>query len=168
MPYATATELLKRFDAEEIAQRTDRSVPRLVSALMLTTAAAGGNMSGFTQAEQDATAAALAVVNKALEDADDEINARIASRYQVPLASAPKIVHRYACDLARFYLYEDQATEQIEKRHEEALKFLDAVGKGRISIGPDNQGAPAAPSGDAAQMESKTPVFRRDSSTDFI
>lgn len=168
MPYATATELLERFDAEEIAQRTDRSVPRLVSALMLTTAAAGGNMSGFTQAEQDATAVALAVLNKALADADDEVNARIASRYQVPLASAPKIIHRQACDIARFFLYEDQATEQIEKRHEAALKFLDAVGKGQISIGPDDTGGPAATAGDAAQIESTAPVFKRGDSTDFI
>lgn len=166
--YATATELLDRFDAEELAQRADRSVPRVVTAAMLKTAAAGASMAAYTQAERDATTAALAVIDKALADADDEVNARIGGRYEVPLASAPKIIVRYVCDLARYFLYDDQVTESIEKRQEDAVKFLDQVGKGAVTIGPDGAGADALPAGDAAQMESTAPVFARDKSTGFI
>ena len=35
MSYATATELLIRFDSDEISQRADRMVPRLVTDEML-------------------------------------------------------------------------------------------------------------------------------------
>ena len=42
MTYATATELLTRFDAAEIAQRVDRGVPRLVTA-ELTSVSAGAH-----------------------------------------------------------------------------------------------------------------------------
>ena len=40
MSYATATELLIRFDSDEISQRADRMVPRLVTDEMLRIAAA--------------------------------------------------------------------------------------------------------------------------------
>src|SRR3990167_8543307 len=124
MPYATATNLLDQFNAEEIAQRADRGMPRLVTAEMLKTAAAGGSMSGYTAPEQAATAAALALINAKLLDADSVINGHLATRYQVPLASVPRLVMTAACDLARYAIYDDVATEQITQRNKDAVKML--------------------------------------------
>jgi len=70
MTYATATELLDRFDAEEIAQRADRGTPRLVTAALMRAAAAGENLSGWTAGEQAAAAEGLGRINQALADAD--------------------------------------------------------------------------------------------------
>ena len=59
MSYATATELLIRFDSDEISQRADRMVPRLVTDEMLRIAAAGGDLSGFSPEERAAIARAM-------------------------------------------------------------------------------------------------------------
>lgn len=160
MPYATATELLDRFDAEEVAQRTDRSTPRLVTAELLRAAAAGGDLSGYTAAEQAAAVAALSLINSALVDADNTVDGYLAVRYAVPLASPPAVVRRLACDLARYFLYDDQATETIQKRHDAAERFFREVGAGKLSLGVD-MGAAAQPAGGTVEITSGGSVFGR-------
>lgn len=161
MSYATAANLLERFSAEEIAQRADRSIPRLVTAAMLSTAAAGGSMSGYTAPEQAAAAAALALINGALADADSAIDGYVATRYAVPLAPALAAgVKRLACDLARYHLYDDQVTEAIQKRRDEAVAELRDIAAGRSSLGISNVGA--APSGGLVEMVAPERVFARD------
>jgi len=143
MTYATALVLLDRFSAEEIAQRADRGMPRLVSAAMLQTAAAGGSMSGYTADEQASTASALAVVNQKLMDADSVIDGYLMARYTTPLAVVPRLVIGIACDLARYALYDDIATEQITQRHKDAVKMLEAISKGSINLGANDNNVPA-------------------------
>ena len=163
MTYATATDLLNQFSAEEIAQRADRGMPRLVTADMLKTAAAAGDMSGYTADEQAAAAAALALINEKLLDAESMVNGYLATRYQVPLATVPRLVMGAACDIARYALYDDLATEQIGQRHKDAVKLLESIGAGRISLGIDTSGnKPTGTSG--AQIESAGKVFGRDGS----
>lgn len=162
MTYATAANLLERFDAEEIAQRADRSIPRLVTAPMLVTAAGGGDMSGYTAPEQAAAAAVLALVDGALADADSEIDGYVATRYSVPLNPAPSIVKRLACDLARYHLYDDQATETIQKRRDAAVAVLRDIAGGKVSLGTTAAGgtAPAAQGG-MVEIASPAKVFGR-------
>jgi len=86
MSYATATELLIRFDFDEISQRADRMVPRLVTDEMLRIAAAGGDLSGFTPEERAAIARAMEKVDRALADAryylyDDQFTETVKQRY---------------------------------------------------------------------------------------
>ncbi len=138
MTYATPTTLLNQFAAEEIAQRADRSIPRLVSAEMLKTAAAGGVMSGYTLDEQAATATALALIEGKLLDADSVIDGYLLSKYQVPLSAVPRLVVGVACDLARYALYDDIATEQITQRHKDAIKLLDSISKGTVNLGAND------------------------------
>lgn len=166
MTYATAADLLDRFDAEEIAQRADRSTPRLVTAELLRAAAAGENLSGWTAAEQAAAAAALALIEQALADACNTIDGYIAVRYAVPLASPPTVVGRLACDMARYYLYDDMATETIQKRHDIAERFFRDVGAGKVSLGAD-LGAASQPSGGTVEIGSGGSVFGR-KDTGFI
>lgn len=160
MSYATATELLDRFDAEEIAQRTDRGTPRLVAAEMLRAAAAGGDLSGYTADEQAAAVAALALINSALIDADNTVDGYLAVRYAVPLASPPPVVKRLTCDLARYFLYDDQATETVQKRYDAAERFFREVGAGRLSLGVD-MGVASQPAGGTVEIVSGGSVFGR-------
>ncbi|SOD42326.1 gp436 family protein [Nitrosovibrio sp. Nv4] len=167
MTYATATNLLDQFGAEEIAQRADRGTPRLVTEDMLKTAATGGSLAAYTAAEQAATVVALALVNARLLDADSTINGYLATRYSVPLITVPRLVMVAACDLARYALYDDAATETVTDRNKNAIKQLEAIAKGMISLGVDTSGnRPAA--NDAAQISSTTPVFRRGDAGGFI
>lgn len=166
MPYATATELLARFDAEEIAQRADRSIPRQVTAAMLVTAAAGGDMSGYTADEQAATAVALGLINGALADSGSEIDGYVATRYAVPLNPVPAVIKRLACDLARYFLYDDQVTETIQKRRDGAVGVLRDIGAGRASLG--DPAGPTPPQGGTVEMTSAPAVWRREDSGGFI
>lgn len=161
--YATASNLLDQFGAEEIAQRTDRAVPRLVTAAMLKTAAASGSMAGFTAEEQAATAEALAVINARLIDADSAINGYLATRYPVPLATVPRLVVVAACDLARYAIYDDMATEAITNRYKDAVKLLESISKGVVNLGVDTSGNKPS-TNNAAQIESAGKAFGRDGS----
>lgn len=167
MPYATAGQLLDRFDAEEIAQRADRGVPRLVTAALLRAAAAGTSLAAWTEEEQAAATAALALINQAVADADGTIDGYLSGRYAVPLASPPPNVGRIACDLVRYYLNDDQVTEAVEKRYTAAIAWLRDVSSGKASLGAD-LGAAAQPTGGSVEMVSDATVFGRKNSGGFI
>lgn len=165
MPYATATDLLDRFDAEEIAQRADRATPRLVTADLLKLAAAGGAMTAYTTAEQAAATAALAIVNRALTDAGDAIDGYLAGRHAVPLANPTQAIARIACDMARYFLFDDQATDTVQRRYDMAVQYCRDVAAGKVSLGPTNV---APPSGGTVEMISDGTVFSRTNSGSFI
>lgn len=167
MSYATAADLLARFSAEEIAQRVDRSVgARLVSADLLAAAVAGESLAAWSEAERAAVASAQALIAQALADADSTIDGYLATRYAVPMASPPAAVKRLACDMARYFLHDDQASETVQKRYDAALTFFRDVAAGKVSLG-DPAEAPAATGGNV-EMTSAPAVWRRSASADFI
>ena len=67
------------------------------------------------------------VVEVALQDADEEINGYIGSRYSLPLANIPSNLKRIACDIARYRLYSEQPFEHITKLYDDAIAFLKRV-----------------------------------------
>ena len=67
------------------------------------------------------------VVEVALQDADEEINGYIGSRYALPLANVPSNLKRIACDIARYRLYSEQPFEHITKLYDDAIAFLKRV-----------------------------------------
>lgn len=133
--YATVLDLVGRYGADELAQRTDRQLPRLVTGQMLQTAAEGGDLSGLEDEQQAAVAASLVVLEQALNDASVMVDGYISSRYPVPLNSVPAVLPRLTCELARFNLYEDICPEHIEKRQIAALKTLRDIADGTLSLG---------------------------------
>jgi phage gp36-like protein len=168
MTYATATALLTRFDAAEIAQRVDRGVPRLVTAELLTSVAAGASLVDYTLEEAARGAVGLTVVTRALQDADDTINSYLAGRYTLPLTPVPAVLERVACEMARFYLYDDQVTDVIKDRHAANMKWLAEVSKGTVSLGADATSGVQPTSSAAAEIESSAAVWKRAESTSFI
>ena len=117
MPYATQADLEARFGADELTQLTDR-----VNA-------------GVPDA---------AIVARALSDADAEIDGYLASRYALPLATVPPALARIACDIARYRLWEDRASEEVRRRYEDARRLLESIARGQVSLGlPAANAAPA-------------------------
>jgi phage gp36-like protein len=134
MTYAVQQNLIDRFGEQELVQLTDRDGAGVIDAAVLT---------------------------QGLADADGIINGYLASRYTVPLATVPAVIVSMASDIARYYLYDDAATEQVTKRYDDAIRFLSQVAKGELSLGVDDAGdAPA--SGDLPQFEGGGNVFDRD------
>ncbi|HHO59909.1 MAG TPA: DUF1320 domain-containing protein, partial [Thiotrichales bacterium] len=89
--------MIDRFGNDEMIQLTDRSMAGVI----------------------DDT-----VLNRALEDADGEINGYLGSRFTTPVSPVPTTLLRIACDMARYYLYDDNATDQVTKRYNDSIKFL--------------------------------------------
>jgi phage gp36-like protein len=168
MTYATATEMLTRFDASEIAQRVDRGTPRLVTAALMTAVAAGTSLAAYTVDQQARAGAALVVVQRALQDADDTINGYISARYTLPIAPVPAVLARVACELARFYLYDDQVTDTIKDRHASNIKWLESVSKGTVSLGADAGSGQQPASSAGAELVSSESIWTRDRSQGFL
>lgn len=160
MTYVTATDMITQFGAEEIAQRSDRGLPRLTTSELLTAAAAGEDLSSYTVDEQAAVAAALALINSKLLDAESTVNGFLSGRYAVPLITVPRLVMTITCDLTRYALYDDMATEAISNRNADALKLLRSISKGEISLGIDGAGNKPK-TNDGAQLVSNGRVFGR-------
>lgn len=116
MSYAAKQDMIDRFGEEEIRQLTDKRNP-------------------------PAGAIDDAVLARALEDADGDIDAAVSGRYALPLPSIPKVLVRVACNLARYYLYDDRAGEEVTRRYKDERAFLDAVAKGLNTLGVDATGA---------------------------
>lgn len=168
MNYATATDLLTRFDAAEIAQRADRGMPRLVSAELLTAVAASADLGAWTTEEVARAGVAMIVVNRALKDATDTIDSYVSARYSLPLSTVPAVLERVACDLARYYLYDDQVTEIIQKRYDACVKLLGDVAAGRVSLGSDGDSGAQPETSDSPELVTSDRVWARGSAKGFI
>jgi phage gp36-like protein len=91
-----------------------------------------------------------AVLSEALEAADDEINGYLRGRYGLPLPTVPRLITRLACDIARYRLCgaEVTETEPVRNRYKDAVKLLESIAAGKISLGLDESGSVAPePSG---------------------
>jgi len=117
MSYATQADLEARFGVDELTQLTDR---------------AGAGV-------PDAT-----IVARALSDAAAEIDTYLASRYALPLSPVPTVLARIACDIARYRLWEDRASDEVRRRYEDNVRLLEGIAKGVLSLGlPEADAAPA-------------------------
>lgn len=88
--------------------------------------------------ESDASGETIdqARVDVAIADAAGEIDSALAGAgYQLPLEAVPAIIAAYACDIARYRLYDDRATEQVAKRYDDAIKALRAIASGVLKLG---------------------------------
>lgn len=133
MPYATQADLEARYGAAEILQLADRDGDGMIDA---------------------------GVIEQALADAGAEIDGYLGSRYALPLAEVPQIVKVYACDLARYRLWDKAASEEVRRRYEDALRYLRLAAEGRVKIAADGGAEPVASGG--AEVVSAGLVFARD------
>lgn len=120
MSYATKTNMLARFGEPEVIALTDRTNLGVVDDTVL----AG-----------------------ALAEADAEIDPYLAPRHVLPLASVPKILTGFACDIARYRLCGAGVTEtdEIRNRYKDAIRFLEQAAAGKIGLGLDAANNVAAP-----------------------
>ncbi|TCS69766.1 phage gp36-like protein [Sulfuritortus calidifontis] len=134
MPYATAADLITRYGEDELIQLTDRVGAGVVD---------------------------TAIVSRALDDAEAEIDGYLAARYRLPLPTTPALLARIACDIARYRLWEDRASDEVRQRYEDARRLLENISSGRASLGlpaglpPESQPALSL----AAAKSGPAPVF---------
>lgn len=115
--YATQDDIVDRYGEDELLTVADRDGDDTVDA---------------------------AVVSQALQDATDEIDTYVGSRYSLPLPTQPTALKRICVDIALYRLStESGLTEEKRKRYEDAVKFLLGIAKGDIKLGlPEPNGGP--------------------------
>lgn len=107
-------------------------------------------------------------VDRAIEDADGEIDGYCGRRYSVPLSPVPKIIRKFSVDIAIYNLFSrrEGAPEERRTRYKDAVRFLENVAKGIISLGVDDpDGTPAE--SNAPRISSGDRVFSRSSMRGF-
>jgi len=121
MGYATQGDMETRFGVDEILQLSDR---------------------------ENVGVADAGVIAAALADADNEIDGYVGVLYALPLGVTPPILLRLACDMARFFLYKDLASEQVRQAYEDAVDRLKRIANGTLKL----------PLPDVAETPEKTAV----------
>lgn len=142
MTYATQADMTERFGEAELIEVTDRDGTGTIG---------------------------VSVLDQALADADATIDSYLqAGGYTLPLASMPPALVRIACDIARYYLYDDATNEKAPwvVRHKNALAFLRAVREGKVALGAASitEGATTG----TAEIQSGGRIFGRDQGNGFI
>lgn len=130
MSYATSQNMIDRFGEAELIDLTNP----------------GGE-------DIDATR-----VSNALADADADIDGHLVGRYELPLTTVPPMLERLACDLARYFLYDEGAPEQISARYKQAMKTLENLATAKIRL-PDTTGAEETQADEVVFNEGPDRVF---------
>lgn len=143
--YCTYQDLIDRFGVTELVQltdRPDRTDPE--------------NAGSFDPV----------VIRQAIRDAEAEINSYLTA-YPLPLAVVPANLLRIACDVTRYYLYEDQMIDQVQKRYDNALAWLKLVAAGKVVLPPDALGNVPTPATDDVDYVAADSVFTGSSLSGF-
>lgn len=120
MAYALQSDLVSRFGELELIQLTDRAGTNTIDS---------------------------SVVAIALADADHEIDGYLLAQYDLPLSSVPPLLTRLACDLARFFLWKDAASDLVKFNAEQARDALAKLAKGSIKLPLSSGEVPAVNTG---------------------
>jgi len=161
MPYITAQKLVDRFSADRVAQLADDSAGGLVDGALLQLTIDIGDRSAYNTDDITAADSALATINAAIADGESLINSYLAPRYTLPLSSAlidNSNLEKRCADIVRYQLMDDMASEEVENRYKDAVKWLRDVSMNKASLG-QNDTAVASPTG---RMQTKQGVSGTD------
>lgn len=141
--YCTQSDMEQRFGNDELVSLTDRD----------------GSAGQIVES----------VLSQAIADASATIDGYLGGRYTLPLSSVPQNLTRLACDIARYYLFDDQLGDehQASKRYTNAISYLKDVGSGRLQLGI-TQDSQQPQQTSTATITSGGTAFGREQSKGFI
>jgi len=106
-PYLTIESFVRRFGLPEVVRMTDAD--------------------GSGRIDRDLLVARLT-------DAQAVVEAHLAGRYQLPLASVPIIIEKAIADLARASLYPNGAPEGVEEAAKASTRMLESIRDGKLPV----------------------------------
>lgn len=113
MSYATLEEMLARFEREDLPELTQ------------VTAGVGG--------VRDDTR-----ITTALAEASGEMDLYLGTVHALPLtdltATQTTEMARLCCDIARYRLWAEAASDEVRRRYDDALKVLAAIAAGKVRL----------------------------------
>lgn len=143
MPYATIDQFIDKFGRDQAIALTNLDNP---------------------QAEEiDGS-----VVNRALVDASALIDSFLASRYSLPFVNVPQVLIPKCLDIARYFLDQYAAREDVRQRYEDAIRWLEQVARGLISLGLDSQSCEVKRGENLPEFQAGNRVFTDTTLKDFV
>lgn len=175
--YATLMDLIYRADGDEIVQRGlshlratyRQEVPAEAD---LDSAVADPRIDDIALVAEDGllylyngvtwSAIPTPKIDRALLDASAFADDFLRGRYLLPLAGIPRTLTLMVCDIARYYLYDDAATETVERRYKDAHAWLIKIANGTVTL-DGTEAEPKASSTGSAHISGSGRVFSRGS-----
>lgn len=168
--YLTPAQLADRLKAMEIAQCATPEREAVVDAELMDATLRQTDRSAWAADAIAVADAALAVVQKAIDDANARIDQSLAAakRYPLPYDGAPNTTAKWACDIVRYLLHTENlaSDDRIVRDFKDALKALQLVVDGKLMLGASDPGAAAT--AQDVRIESAETVFGRANSNAFI
>lgn len=122
----------------------------------------------YIEDEEERIKAITPLTVEAVEDAGAEIDGYLAKRYDVPFSKTPKVINKFAKDIALYNLVSRKGIDESDRektyltRYNAAIAFLTKVVEGVIDIGVEgNSTQDAANTG--FTMKSSGRIFSRES-----
>jgi phage gp36-like protein len=141
--YATVLQLLQRYGNDEIAKvALSEDIFPSDSGDLLYQTVINGDRSAWTAQEIAAADQALIKINLAVDDAQKHINSYlVASNYTLPLSQEMidnSDLSRSESAITRYYLYDDDPTEEVGKRFKNVIAWLKDLSTGKASLGAED------------------------------
>lgn len=156
MAFATRADLLARSNARRLGQLAVPADVLMPPVEALRAAIAGGDLSGYSAAEQEALVLALEAIDKALADAD-----ALLLSYGVPSQAQSTILARLSSTIALYYLQgAERMTEEVRRTYEGVIATLKSYARGEIDLVPASAPLPA-PAEDEIIIESRPSRYGR-------
>ncbi|MFW1859242.1 MULTISPECIES: gp436 family protein [Acinetobacter] len=90
--------------------------------------------SEYEIANLESTLGGVESINSAIQDASDIADGYVGVKYPIPLPEVPKNLKIIICDIARYFLWKNEASEEARKRYEDAIAFLKRVADGKAIL----------------------------------
>lgn len=110
------------------------------------------------------------VIDRAIHDADAEINAYVAGKYDVPLDPVPPIITKISVDLAIYRLSGRRGLpipEDRKFRYQECIRMLRDIQKGSATLGGTTTNSQQSGSGPLSTSTSDNRIFTMTSMTNY-
>lgn len=141
--YAPLYELVMRFGARELVQRSDRSIDHLATPELLYAIAHNIDMlpiAGEAIETIPPTFEAARIIKHQAIAIDDFIDSYIREDYHVDtitVGNTPRLLREIACNIVRWHLYIDGGLEEqhiIQRRYDDAIKKLELIRSGQLNL----------------------------------
>ena len=123
----------------------------------------------YIEDEKERTEKIEVLCEAAISDASAEIDGYLARRYSIPFRKTPKVISKFAKDIAVYNLVSRTGIDENERektflnRYNAAVRFLLDVAKGVIDIGLDEKTGGSGQAANGFNMKSSGRIFSRDS-----
>lgn len=170
MPYVSHQQLAERPGARELAEvasdEFQSTVPyELMEASLLESDRSTWSSEQIAQADE-----ALQRIDDAVADADGLIDGFLRRRgYDLPMSPIPRLVTVWSRSIARYHLHQHrralESDDVIVRDYKDALRLLQQVAEGKLSLGGDDEVASTGTGGAPLIKKGCTPV--RDALRDY-